>query len=417
MALRSRCRAGRRASFLCFTSSKAGCSAPDSFNASLNMAPSTSKAPFLSEAAMTSRSSPAARRAQRPKYTFQEPCPATPGRVEQLKSFAGGDVPRFPTTDEDPSGALSQIKISTAAVEEEDGKLARALYEMIDDKAWASELIIDAKRSRSKMLELLRAFANTADESDTATAQIAYNKHTQGGIQGALSRASFDAFYEQCESLQLTLPAGARDGEMRLRVMIETVLLMASRPFYDLYAVAKIANNMTSQFADTLALVRRMLDEDAKKSALLAATEGTSGGMGVALPTVSSKDPPTQVGRGRRPRCWRSSEWLQVPPFQVGGRDGEVPLRRGPPLCQLRVPRGARTHASGFSGTRLRVGAVTPSWGQRPLRSGQRRRSMPTRRLARRRRERRPRSSPLSTSPPRTRTSRRSNSRSTPAAT
>ena len=355
--------------------------------------------------------------AEGPKYTFQEPCPATPGRVEQLKSFAGGDVPRFPTTDEDPSGALSQIKISTAAVEEEDGKLARALYEMIDDKAWASELIIDAKRSRSKMLELLRAFANTADESDTATAQIAYNKHTQGGIQGALSRASFDAFYEQCESLQLALPAGARDGEMRLRVMIETVLLMASRPFYDLYAVAKIANNMTSQFADTLALVRRMLDEDAKKSALLAATEGTSGGMGVALPilpTVSSKDPPTQVGRGRRPRCWRSSEWLQVPPFQVGGRDGEVPLRRGPPLCQLRVPRGARTHASG---TRLRVGAVTPSWGQRPLRSGQRRRSMPTRRLARRRRERRPRSSPLSTSPPRTRTSRRSNSRSTPAAT
>ena len=34
-----------------------------------------------------------------------------------------------------------------------------------------------------------------------------------------------------------------------------------------------------------------MLDEDAKKSALLAATEGTSGGIGVALPTAPSKDP------------------------------------------------------------------------------------------------------------------------------
>ena len=34
-----------------------------------------------------------------------------------------------------------------------------------------------------------------------------------------------------------------------------------------------------------------MLDEDAKKSALLAATEGISGGVGVALPTVPSKDP------------------------------------------------------------------------------------------------------------------------------
>ena len=34
-----------------------------------------------------------------------------------------------------------------------------------------------------------------------------------------------------------------------------------------------------------------MLNENAKKSALLAATEGTSGGTGVALPTVPSKDP------------------------------------------------------------------------------------------------------------------------------
>ena len=134
-----------------------------------------------------------------PTYSFQKPCPATPGRVEQFKSFTGADVPDVPTTDKDPLGALSQIKVGVAAVKEEDGKLARALCEMIDDKAWANDL---TKRSGLKMLELLRAFADTADESDTATAQIAYNMHTQGGIPGALSRASFGSFYEKCESLQ-----------------------------------------------------------------------------------------------------------------------------------------------------------------------------------------------------------------------
>ena len=77
--------------------------------------------------------------------------------------------------------------------------------------------------------------------------------------------------------MQLALPADARDGAMRQRVMIETVLLMANRPFYDLYLVAKLSRPC-STVDDTLALVRRMLDEDAKKSALLAATEGTSGG-------------------------------------------------------------------------------------------------------------------------------------------
>merc|ERR1719161_2402804 len=53
-----------------------------------------------------------------------------------------------------------------------------------------------------------------------------------GGIPGALSRESFDSFMEKAESLQLALPADARDGKMRKRVMIETVLLQASRPFY-----------------------------------------------------------------------------------------------------------------------------------------------------------------------------------------
>jgi len=159
---------------------------------------------------------------------------------------------------------------------------------MIEDKSWADELIVEAKRSGLKMLELLRAFADTADESDTATAQIAYNKHTMGGIPGALSRESFDSFMEKAESLQLALPADARDGKMRKRVMIETVLLQANRQFYDLYQVAKIGKKLTSEstLAETLTLVRHMLDEDAKKSALLAATEAISGGVGVALPTV-----------------------------------------------------------------------------------------------------------------------------------
>ena len=214
--------------------------------------------------------------------------------MAQFKSFTGEKaLPNVPTPDNDPLGALSQLKVSAAAVEEEDGTLARSLYEMIEDKSWANELIIEAKRSGLKMLELLRAFADTADESDTATAQIAYNKHTMGGIPGALSRESLDYFMEKAESLQLALPADARDGKMRKRVMIETVLLQASRPFYDLYLVAKIGKNLTSKstFDETLALVRHMLDEDAKKSALLAATEGISGGVGVALPTVPSKDP------------------------------------------------------------------------------------------------------------------------------
>jgi len=96
-----------------------------------------------------------------------------------------------------------------------DGTLARSLYEIIEDKSWANDLIVQAKRSGLKMLELLRAFADTADESDTATAQIAYNKHTQGGIPGALFRESFDSFVEKAESLQLALPADARDGTMR----------------------------------------------------------------------------------------------------------------------------------------------------------------------------------------------------------
>ena len=39
-----------------------------------------------------------------------------------------------------------------------------------------------------------------------------------------------------------------------------------------------------------------MLNEDAKKSALLAASEGASGGTGVALPTVSST--PTVPSKG-----------------------------------------------------------------------------------------------------------------------
>ena len=144
-----------------------------------------------------------------PKYTFEKPCPATPGRVEQFKSFTGEEVPRMPTSDDDPLGALSQLKVSAAAVEEEDGMLARSLYEMIEDKSWANDLIVQAERSGLKMLELLRDFANTANESDTATAQIAYNKHTQGGITGALSRESFDSFIEKAESLQLALPADA----------------------------------------------------------------------------------------------------------------------------------------------------------------------------------------------------------------
>ena len=114
--------------------------------------------------------------------------------MQQFKTFTGEDVPDVPTSDNDPLGALSQLKVSVAAVEEEDGTLARSLYEMIEDKSWANDLIVQAKRSGLKMLELLRAFADTADESDTATAQIAYNKHTQGGIPGALSRESLLRF-------------------------------------------------------------------------------------------------------------------------------------------------------------------------------------------------------------------------------
>ena len=211
--------------------------------------------------------------------------------MQQFKTFTGGDVPDMPTSDDDPLDALSQLKVSPAAVEEEDGTLARSLYEMIEDKSWANDLIIQAERSGLKMLELLRDFAKTANESDTATAQIAYNKHTQGGITGVLSRESFDSFIEKAESLQLALPAEARDGDMRLRVMVETALLMANRQFYDLYLVAKLSQGQSTSFAQTLQLIRRMLDEDAKKSALLAATEGTSGGIGVALPTATSKDP------------------------------------------------------------------------------------------------------------------------------
>ena len=227
-----------------------------------------------------------------PTYTFEKPCPTTPGRVQQFKSFTGEEVPNMPTSENDPLGALSQLKVSVAAVEEEDGMLARSLYEMIEDKSWANDLIIQAERSGLKMLELLRDFAKTANESDTATAQIAYNKHTQGGITGVLSRESFDSFIEKAESLQLALPTEARDGDMRLRVMVETVLLMANRQFYDLYLVAKLGQSTSStSFAQTLQLIRRMLDEDEKKSALLAATEGTSGGIGVALPTTTSKDP------------------------------------------------------------------------------------------------------------------------------
>ena len=199
-----------------------------------------------------------------PKYTFEKPCPTTPGRVQQFKEFTGGDVPDMPTSDDE---ALSQLKVSPAAVEEEDGTLARSLYEMIEDKSWANDLIIQAERSGLKMLELLRDFAKTANESDTATAQIAYNKHTQGGITGVLSRESFDSFIEKAESLQLALPAEARDGDMRLRVMVETVLLMANRQFYDLYLVAKLSqgqstSSTSSSFAQTLQLIRRMLDED-----------------------------------------------------------------------------------------------------------------------------------------------------------
>ena len=59
-----------------------------------------------------------------PKYSFQKPCPATPGRVEQFKSFTGANVPDVPTAGKDPLKVLSQIKVSVAAVEE-DGKLAR----------------------------------------------------------------------------------------------------------------------------------------------------------------------------------------------------------------------------------------------------------------------------------------------------
>jgi len=104
-----------------------------------------------------------------PTYTFQKPCPSTPGRVQQFKSFTGEEVPDVPTSDNDPLGALSQLKVSVAAVEEEDGTLARSLYEMIEDKSWANDLIVQAKRSGLKMLELLREFADTADESDAAT--------------------------------------------------------------------------------------------------------------------------------------------------------------------------------------------------------------------------------------------------------
>ena len=86
-------------------------------------------------------------------------------------------MPDIPTTDNDPRGALSQIKVSAAAVEEEDGRLACTLYNMIDDKSWANELVLEAERSGLKMLELLRNFADTANEADMATAQIAYNMH------------------------------------------------------------------------------------------------------------------------------------------------------------------------------------------------------------------------------------------------
>ena len=90
--------------------------------------------------------------------------------MQQFKSFTGEEMPDVPTSDNDPLGALSQLKVSVTAVEEEDGTLAHSLYEMIEDKTWANDLIIEAKRSGLKMLELLRAFADTADESDTALA-------------------------------------------------------------------------------------------------------------------------------------------------------------------------------------------------------------------------------------------------------
>ena len=131
--------------------------------------------------------------------------------------------------------------------------------------------------------------------ADTGLALSAKIHGREGGITGVLSRESFDSFIEKAESLQLALPAEARDGDMRLRVMVETVLLMANRQFYDLYLVAKLSqgqstSSTSSSFAQTLQLIRRMLDEDEKKSALLAATEGTSGGVGVALPAAPSKD-------------------------------------------------------------------------------------------------------------------------------
>ena len=81
-----------------------------------------------------------------PTYTFQKPCPATPGRVQQFKSFTGEEVPDVPTSDKVPLGALSQLKVSVAAVEEEDGTLARSLSEMIEDKSWANDLIIGLKQ-------------------------------------------------------------------------------------------------------------------------------------------------------------------------------------------------------------------------------------------------------------------------------
>ena len=195
---------------------------------------------------------------------------------------------------------LSQLKVSPAAVEEEDGTLARTLYEMIEDKSWANDLIIQAERSGLKMLELLRDFAKTASESDTATAQIAYNKHTQGGITGVLSRESFDSFIEKAESLQLALPAEARDGDMRLRVMVETVLLMANRQFYDLYLVAKLSQGQSTSstsFAQTLQLIRRMLDgrEEVGPSRRHRGHLGRNRRRAFDRPVKG----PTQVGRGR----------------------------------------------------------------------------------------------------------------------